>query len=161
MSTSLDIEVVIDLGRSKQRDLWNRGKDEAKLEYVRIDLVQMFDDGWLKAGSFANLSTNADFDKFFESGFSFEFAQSSGINYDRCKTASVKQKEMLLGGRGVWWTRYVCEPGDSSWCHRTHPSRRLSRNDEVRGSLGGCFRQTVGSCSSRWTGPSEYGLLIG
>ena len=67
----------------------------------------MFDDGWLKAGAFANLSTNADFDKFFESGFSFRIAQSSGINYDRCKTASVKQKEMLLGGRGVWWTRYA------------------------------------------------------
>ena len=100
LSTSLDIDAVIDLGRKKQSYYRSRGTDEAKLRFVRIDLVQMLDDGWLKAGSFANLSTHADFDKFFESGFSFEFAQSSGINYGLCKTASVKHKEMLLGVGG-------------------------------------------------------------
>ena len=98
-----------------------------KIELAMIDLVLLYNDRYLNQDSFADLSTETNFDKFFDGQGGIRPECLKKIEHGASnKFKSAKQKEVLLGCRGEWWTPYAV---------LVTPAGALQRN-QVGGSQG-------------------------
>ena len=111
LRTSLDLEAVLVLGRRMKR--WGVCSDT---QYVRLDLLAMWEAGLFKEGSFADISDGNNFNNLFgvvgDTSIGTprdlrDFVIDSDINYIGCLDSSSENRLVLLGIRGNWWVDYA------------------------------------------------------
>ena len=136
VSTSLDLNSLCLFGK-RQRGL--------NPEYVRIDLLALWEDGLFTETSFADVSTEGKFKAYFfgdgntRSGLNSDWIDDQDIDHRLCRKACCALREVLIGLRGPWWPAYavLINENDQILLHQAGGYKRTIFGDVLRNKFEG------------------------